>query len=163
MLRRTIFKRLFSTAAPSEPCTALHGSTSPAVLKLCSEISALSLGEVADLAAALRTKLGLSALSSFSMGGNADNSQSKASAPAGPAAEAVPLKSDFKISLLKFEPTSKAKVIKEVKSIFPQMNLVEAKNFVEALPKVLREKLSKEESERMQKAFEAIGASVCVE
>ncbi len=133
--------------------------------KLCDEISALSLGEVADLASALRTKLNLPSIANVAGLSLASNSQNNAADNATPkaASEAVPMKADFKVNLLKFEATSKAKVIKEVKSIFPQMNLVEAKNFVEALPKTLKEKLSKEESEKMKKAFEAIGATVSVE
>lgn len=41
--------------------------------------------------------------------------------------------------------------------------LIQAKKFVESLPKILKENLSKEEAEKLQKTFEAIGAVVKLE
>ena len=41
--------------------------------------------------------------------------------------------------------------------------LIQAKKFVESLPKILKENLSKEDAEKLQKTFEAIGAVVKLE
>ena len=38
-----------------------------------------------------------------------------------------------------------------------------AKNFVESLPKVLKENLPKEDAEKMKKVFETLGAVVTLE
>jgi len=42
----------------------------------------------------------------------------------------------------------------------PDMNLVSAKKFVEALPKVLRQDVDKEEAEKIMEIFKAEGATV---
>ena len=43
------------------------------------------------------------------------------------------------------------------------LTVPQAKKFVESLPKVLKENLSKEDAEKLQKAFEAIGGVVKLE
>jgi large subunit ribosomal protein L7/L12 len=45
----------------------------------------------------------------------------------------------------------------------PATFLIQAKKFVESLPKILKENLSKEDAEKLQKTFEAIGAVVKLE
>ena len=81
-----------------------------------------------------------------------------------------------------FEAGAKPKVIREVKAMVPNLSLIEvrshfllptviflktchiqAKKFVESLPKILKENLSKEDAEKLQKTFEAIGAVVKLE
>jgi len=51
-------------------------------------------------------------------------------------------------------------VIKAIKANMPDMNLVSAKKFVEALPKVLRQDVDKEEAEKIMEIFKAEGATV---
>lgn len=58
------------------------------------------------------------------------------------------------------DPIAKAKVIKEVKTINSSMNLVEAKKFVESAPQTLKEDITKDEAEKLQKAIEAAGGVV---
>lgn len=72
-------------------------------------------------------------------------------------------KTEFSLFLKSFDPASKAKVIKEIKTILKNFNLVEAKAFVESAPKLVKEKLKKDEAESMKKALEAVGAAVSVE
>lgn len=72
-------------------------------------------------------------------------------------------KTIFSVKLESIDPTAKAKVIKEVKALNPTMNLVEAKKFVESAPQVLKEGLSKEDAEKLQKALEAAGAKIVLE
>ncbi|KAL7008972.1 54S ribosomal protein L12, mitochondrial [Cystobasidiomycetes sp. EMM_F5] len=85
-------------------------------------------------------------------------------AAAAPAAEAEPEKPKektvFTVTLTKIDAAQKAKVIKEVKNVMPTMNLVEAKKFVESVPKTLKENVPKDDIEKMKKAFEAVGASL---
>ena len=51
-------------------------------------------------------------------------------------------------------------VIKAVKANMPDFNLVAAKKFIEALPKVIRKDVSKEEAEKVKAALEAEGATI---
>lgn len=66
----------------------------------------------------------------------------------------------FTVTLTKIDAAQKAKAIREVKAIMPSFNLVEAKKFVESLPKTLKENATKDEAEKLQKAMVAIGAEV---
>lgn len=72
-------------------------------------------------------------------------------------------KTIFNVKLESFEATAKPKIIREVKAMNPTLTLVAAKNFVESLPKVLKENLPKEDAEKMKKAFEALGAVVTLD
>lgn len=86
----------------------------------------------------------------------------QAAAPAAdePAVEKPKEKTVFNVRLESFDPGSKPKVIREVKALVANLTLIDAKKFVESLPKVLKENLSKDDAEKLQKTFEAIGAIV---
>jgi large subunit ribosomal protein L7/L12 len=82
---------------------------------------------------------------------------------AAPAEEDKPVeKTEFNLKIEKVDAATKAKVIREVKNL-AGLNLVEAKKFVESVPKVLKESISKDEAEKLQKALEAVGATVVLE
>ena len=68
----------------------------------------------------------------------------------------------FNVKLMSFEPGSKPKIIKEVKSLLG-LSLVDSKKFVESAPKILKEGLSKEDAEKMQKALQELGAKIELE
>lgn len=99
-------------------------------------------------------------------------------------------KTVFNVNLTKIDAAQKAKAIKEVKAIMTGMNLVEvrfpphfpsstsfsrareltptlpylqAKKFVESLPKTLKENATKDEAEKLAAAFKAIGAEVSLD
>jgi large subunit ribosomal protein L7/L12 len=72
-------------------------------------------------------------------------------------------KSEFSIKLDGFDASVKAKVIKELKTIFPGINLVEAKKMAESAPKVIKENVLKEEAEKIKKMLESVGAKVVLE
>jgi large subunit ribosomal protein L7/L12 len=72
-------------------------------------------------------------------------------------------KTIFTLRLESFDATAKAKVIREVKAIVPNMNLMEAKKFAESVPQVLKENVPKEEAEKLKATFEALGAKVIME
>ncbi|KAJ3393763.1 54S ribosomal protein L12, mitochondrial [Entophlyctis sp. JEL0112] len=86
-----------------------------------------------------------------------------APAAAAPAEEKAPEQTEFKVKLEKFDAAAKAKIIREVKNIIPGANLVEAKKFVESVPKVLKENVPKEEAEKMKKMLEELGATIVLE
>jgi len=81
---------------------------------------------------------------------------------AGPAAaggaEEVEEKTTFNVVLKSFGE-KKIQVIKEVRAL-TGLGLKEAKDLVEGVPKPVKEDLSKEEAETVQKQLEAVGATV---
>ena len=56
--------------------------------------------------------------------------------------------------------SEKIKVIKAVRELVSGLGLKEAKEFVEATPKTLKEAVSKEEAEKIKAAFAEVGAKV---
>lgn len=78
------------------------------------------------------------------------------------AAPAVQEKTLFTLKLQSFDAGAKPKVIKEVKAMLG-LSLVDSKKFVESAPKVMKEGVPKEESEKMMAAFKALGAVVVME
>jgi len=78
-------------------------------------------------------------------------------AAAGPAVE-VEEKTEFNVELTDVGP-NKVKVIKVVREV-TGLGLKEAKDAVDGAPKVLKEGVSKEEAEDIQKKLEAEGAKV---
>jgi len=80
---------------------------------------------------------------------------------AGPAAAAAPVeeaKTTFDV-VLKAAGDKKINVIKEVRAA-TGLGLKEAKDMVEAAPKVIKEGLSKEDAEKLKKTLEEQGATV---
>jgi len=80
-----------------------------------------------------------------------------------PIAEKPKEKTVFNFKLESFDAVAKPKVIREVKALVPNLTLMDAKKLVESAPKVLKENVSKEEAEKLKKAFESIGAVVNLE
>ena len=76
----------------------------------------------------------------------------------GEAAEAAPEKSEFDIELVA-SGDSKINVIKAVREITGQ-GLKDAKDLVDAAPKVIKEKVAKAEAEDIKKKLEEAGATV---
>jgi large subunit ribosomal protein L7/L12 len=117
--------------------------------KLLEEISNLTLVEAADLKKALEEKFGVSAAAPVMMAG------------AAPAAEAAPVaeeKTEFDVELTEIGP-NKINVIKIVREL-TGLGLKDAKDLVEAAPKVVKESASKAEAEDMKKKIEEAGAKV---
>lgn len=121
----------------------------------------MTLLEAADLVSQLKMRLNIQEIA---MPAAAAGPAAPAAAAAEPEEEEKPKeKTMFTVKLEKFEAASKAKVIKEIKAIVPNMNLVEAKKFVESAPKVIKENVPKEEAEKLMKTFTALGATVVLE
>lgn len=68
----------------------------------------------------------------------------------------------FNLKLESVDPTSKAKVIKEVKTMLG-LSLVDSKKFVESAPKVLKESVPKDDAEKIIETLKAVGAKAIME
>lgn len=115
--------------------------------KLVGEIEKMSVLDLAELVKILEEKFGVSASAPAMM-------------MAGPAAgaEAVEEKDAFDVEITE-AGANKIAVIKAVREI-TEMGLKEAKDLVDAAPKVLREGVKKEEAEALKKRLEEAGAKV---
>ena len=120
--------------------------------KLVDELSSLTVLEAADLSKLLEEKWGVSAAAPVA-----------AAAAAGPAAavEAVEEQTEFTV-MLTAGGDKKINVIKEVRSVRPDLGLKEAKDLVEAAPAAVKENISKQEAEEIKKKLEEAGASVSI-
>jgi len=117
--------------------------------KIADELSSLTVMEAAELSKMLEEQWGVSAAAPVAVaaaGGAAD---------AGGAAEE---KEDFDVVLASFGE-KKINVIKEVRAI-TGLGLKEAKELVEAAPKVVKEGAKKDEAEEIKKKLEEAGATV---
>lgn len=110
-------------------------------------ISNLSVLELSELVKEFEEKFGVSA-APVMIGGGA----------AGGAAEAVEEKTEFNVVLLD-AGEKKINVIKVVRAL-TGLGLKEAKDAVEGTPSVLKEGISKDESEKAKKELEEAGAKV---
>ncbi|MBL7170580.1 MAG: 50S ribosomal protein L7/L12 [Candidatus Omnitrophica bacterium] len=119
--------------------------------KIVDAVSKLSALELADLVKALEEKFGVSA-QMFAPSGAMGQA-----APQAGGAEAEE-KSTFDVILVSVGD-KKIPVIKEVRAA-TSLGLKEAKDLVEAAPKAVKEKVSKEEAEELKKKLEAAGAKV---
>jgi large subunit ribosomal protein L7/L12 len=117
--------------------------------KLLEEIGSLTLVEASELKDAMEEKFGVSAAAPVMMAG----------APAGGGGEeAAAEKTEFDVELTEFG-AKKLNVIKAVREA-TGLGLKEAKEIVEAAPKVIKEGVSKDEAEELQKKLEEAGAKV---
>jgi large subunit ribosomal protein L7/L12 len=81
-----------------------------------------------------------------------------AAAPAGGAGEAAAEQDEFDV-ILEAAGDNKIPVIKEVRAL-TNLGLKEAKDLVEAAPKAVLEKVTKEAAEKAKETLEAVGAKV---
>ena len=111
-------------------------------------IEQMTIIELADLVKAMEEKFGVSAAAT-------------AVAVAGPAAaaEAVEEKTEFDAVLASFDAAAKIKVIKAVREE-TGLGLKEAKDLVEAVPKAIKEAISKEDAEKLKAKFAEVGAVI---
>ena len=78
------------------------------------------------------------------------------------AAPAAAEKSLFSLKLQAFDAATKAKIIKEVKSLLG-LSLVDSKKFVESAPKMMKENVPKDEAEKIIATMKELGATVVME
>ena len=116
-----------------------------------SKIEKMPVLELSNLVKALEERFGVSAQAPMMV------AQAQGAAGAGPAAE-VEEKATFDVVLAEVGP-NKLQVIKELRAV-TSLGLKEAKDLVEAAPKLIKEGLPKKEAEEMKKKIEAAGAKV---
>lgn len=115
-------------------------------------ISSMSVLELADLVKEFETKFGVSAAAPVAVAG---------AAPAAGGAAAAEEKTAFNLHL-EAAGDKKIDVIKVVR-VITGLGLKEAKDLVEGAPKLVKEGLSKEDTEKFKKELEAVGAKVKVD
>ncbi|MDD2361710.1 MAG: 50S ribosomal protein L7/L12 [Oscillospiraceae bacterium] len=119
------------------------------VLKLIEDVKALTVMELSELVKALEEEFGVSAAAPVAV----------AAAPAaGAEAPAAEEKTEFDAVLTEIGP-NKIAVIKVVREI-TGLGLKEAKELVDSAPKAVKEGVSKDAAEEIQKKLEEAGAKV---
>ena len=117
------------------------------VTEIIEAIEKMSLMEVNELVEALKEKFGVTG--AIAVAGGA------------PAAAAAPAEEQTEFDAILVDAGSeKIKVIKAVREVVSGLGLKEAKDFVENLPKALKEGVSKEEAEKVKAQFAEVGAKV---
>ncbi len=124
--------------------------------KIVDDLSALTVLEAAELSKLLEEKWGVSAAAPVAVAA----APGAAAAGAAPA-EAAEEQTEFTV-VLTAGGDKKINVIKEVRSVRPDLGLKEAKDLVEGAPQSVKENVSKQEAEDIKKKLEAAGASVQV-
>jgi len=119
--------------------------------QLIEAIEGMTVLELSELVKALEDKFGVSAAAPVAVA-------PVAGAAAGGAAEAAEEKTEFDV-VLKDPGSAKIKIIKAVREA-TGLGLKEAKELVEGAPKPIKEKLSKDEAEKLKEKLEADGAVV---
>ena len=118
--------------------------------QLIEAIEGMTVLELSELVKALEDKFGVSAAAPVAV--------APVAAAAGVAAEAAAEKTEFDV-VLKDPGSAKIKIIKVVREA-TGLGLKEAKELVESAPKPIKEKLSKDEAEKLKEKLEADGAVV---
>ncbi|MDE3245235.1 MAG: 50S ribosomal protein L7/L12 [Acidobacteriota bacterium] len=118
--------------------------------QLIQEIEGMTVLDLANLVKALEERFGVSAAAMAAPAGGA--------AAAGPAAEE---QTEFNVELTECG-ANKLNVIKAIREIVAGLGLKEAKDLVDAAPKVVKEGASKEEAAKIKEKLEAAGAKVTI-
>ncbi|KAL7409746.1 ribosomal protein L7/L12 C-terminal domain-containing protein [Mrakia frigida] len=164
LARSSLRRPITFTASRSISLTPFRSSPSK-IDSIVESISTLTLLEAAELVTALKTKLNITEVSmpAASAAGAVVGGAAGGAAAEEEVVEKPKEQTQFNVKLEKFDPASKAKVIREVKALMPNMNLVEAKKFVESVPQVVKENLTKEDAEALKQKFMDLGCTVVLE
>jgi large subunit ribosomal protein L7/L12 len=142
--------------------------------RLADTILSLNLLQAKQLSDLLRSRLGIEGAVAMGAGAVtpaalAAMQQAMAAAGGGapssaatPAAEAKQEKTEFDVVLEKFDPAKKIQVIKEVRSALG-LGLKEAKELVEAAPKVIKSSIPKNDAEALVERLKQFGATLAIQ
>jgi large subunit ribosomal protein L7/L12 len=119
---------------------------------IATQLSELSVMQVAELVKTLEEKWGVSAAAA------APVMMAAAGAPAAGAAAAAEEQTEFAVHLMS-AGDKKINVIKVVREV-TSLGLKEAKDLVDGAPKLVKEGVSKDEAAAIKKKFEEVGAGV---
>ncbi len=120
--------------------------------KIIDQVEKLSVLELSQLVKALEEKFGVSAAAPVAVA-------AAPAAGAAPASDAAEEKTEFDV-VLAASGANKIAVIKAVREIKPDLGLKDAKDLVDAAPKVVAEKVTKEAAAEAKKKLETAGAQV---
>ncbi|XP_045210850.2 39S ribosomal protein L12, mitochondrial-like [Mercenaria mercenaria] len=162
-LRSKSFQRDYSTEPLPLPNQDAEKQYSPKIQGIVNEIGQLTLLEVADLNELLKKTLKIQDAPVMAMGAGAPMAAQPKEEEEEDVAAAAPKKSTFNVKLTGFDAEKKIALIKEIKTLLPDTNLVQAKKFVESAPVVVRGDLLKEEAEELMKALEKVGGKAVLE
>ncbi|HEX6095784.1 MAG TPA: 50S ribosomal protein L7/L12 [Thermoanaerobaculia bacterium] len=116
------------------------------------QIETMTVLDLSNLVKALEDRFGVSAAAAAVA----------APAAAGPAAAAAPVEEQTEFTVVLTEVgDKKINVIKAVREV-TSLGLKEAKDLVEGAPQTVKEGVSKDEAEKIKKAFEEAGAKVSI-
>lgn len=133
----------------------------PKIEKIVTDISQLTLLEVADLNELLKKTLNIPDAPAMMFSSAAGQAAAKPAEEE--EVEAAPVKAEktlFTVRLMKYDDTKKVAVIKEIKNLVAGMNLVQAKKFVESVPQTVKADISKEEADKLKATLEAVGGLI---
>ncbi|KAI6164996.1 ribosomal protein L7/L12 C-terminal domain-containing protein [Pisolithus thermaeus] len=150
---------LATETAQASSSTPPPAAVDPTISRIVDDISGLTLLQAADLVSLLKSRLNIQEIAMPAAAAPV------AAAPAeeAPEEEKPKEKTVFNVMLKSFDAGAKPKIIREVKAMVPNLTLIDAKKFVESVPKVLKENLSKEDAEKLKQTFEGLGAVVVLE
>ncbi len=114
-------------------------------------IGQMSVLELVDLIKAIEDKFGVQASAPIAVAA----AMPTTAAPT----EEKEEKTSFDVIVVSYPDNAKLNVLKVVREL-TNMQLKEAKDFVESLPKPIKEGVSKEEAEQIKKKLEEVGAKV---
>jgi large subunit ribosomal protein L7/L12 len=117
--------------------------------QLIQEIEGMTVLDLANLVKALEERFGVSAAAMAAPAGG------------GAAAPAAEEQTEFNVELTECG-ANKLNVIKAIREIVAGLGLKEAKDLVDAAPKVVKEGASKEEAAKIKEKLEAAGAKVTI-
>nr|GAT53829.1 mitochondrial 54S ribosomal protein [Mycena chlorophos] len=155
--RRWLATEAAAASKSTPPPPPAKASTDPTVSRLVNDIAGLTLLQAADLVTHLKSRLNIKEVA---MPVAAAAAPAAAAASDEPAAEKPKEKTIFNVMLESFDAAAKPKIIREVKALVPNLTLIDAKKFVESVPKVLKENLSKDDADKLKAQFESLGAVI---
>ncbi|XP_071877830.1 mitochondrial ribosomal protein L12 [Bombus fervidus] len=145
-----------NTTSVSESASTQQEPSNAKIEMIANHIVSLNLIEVAQLSELLKKRLNLPDAPVMPMGGfvsaaptvEEDNDEPQI------------VQTAFAIKLTGFDEKQKIALIKEIKAILPDCNLVQAKKFVESIPAVIKSDIPKEEAEKIKETVTKVGATV---
>ncbi|XP_018402889.1 PREDICTED: 39S ribosomal protein L12, mitochondrial [Cyphomyrmex costatus] len=143
-----------AVAPPPPSSSSVEEPVHPKIDKIANDITALNLIEVAQLSDLLKKRLNLPDAPIMPVGGFVASQALEE--------EEVQKKvqTEFTVKLMAFDEKQKVALIKEIKSLLPDTNLVQAKKFVDSAPAIVKADIAKDEAETLRDALTKVGATV---
>ncbi|CAK9798085.1 39S ribosomal protein L12, mitochondrial [Anthophora quadrimaculata] len=157
IVQQTEAAAALSTSSTSEDVSSKEQlNVNPKVEQIADQIVTLNLIEAAQLSEVLKKRLNLPDAPIMPMGGFV------AAAPAAQEEEEAPqvVQTSYTVKLTAFDDKQKVALIKEIKNILPDCNLVKAKKFVESVPVIVKSEISKDEAEQLKDVITKVGGTI---